>query len=347
MNIPNIILIQETIDKYGYDPTYFKGSKDYKKKVVRTCFICNNIYDQQFENVIRSVANCKKCKYCANKERSINNAENNSKLIKDKIKNGTFIPPMLGRKHSDEMKKNASNRLKGKSFEELYGKEKSDIIKVKLSKNKSGENNPFYGKKHTDEVIRFITDNSIKTTKRGKESNFYGKNYNEIINNDIFIDQCKENHGDVYDYSETNYTGSYNKINVICKKHGIFSQIANTHKISRCGCPKCNKSKGEIEISKNLDILNIEYIEQYRFKGCLNKQSLPFDFYLPSKNICIEYDGNQHFKPNSHFGGIDGFIVRSKNDKIKSEYCELNNIKLIRIPYYNFNDIKDILDKEL
>ena len=41
---------------------------------------------------------------------------------------------------------------------------------------------------------------------------------------------------------------------------------------------------------------NINYIREKRFKDCKNIKPLPFDFYLPEKNICIEYDGEHHFK---------------------------------------------------
>jgi len=51
-------------------------------------------------------------------------------------------------------------------------------------------------------------------------------------------------------------------------------------------------------------LLDIEYIKQKRFEKCRNKLPLPFDFYLPNENICIEYDGIQHFKPIDYFGGV-------------------------------------------
>jgi len=60
---------------------------------------------------------------------------------------------------------------------------------------------------------------------------------------------------------------------------------------------------------------------------------LPFDFYLSDLNICIEYDGIQHFKPIDYFGGDTAFILLQTNDQIKNEYCIENNIKLIRIRY--------------
>ena len=79
----------------------------------------------------------------------------------------------------------------------------------------------------------------------------------------------------------------------------------------------------------------------------MNKLPLLFDFYLIDLNICIEYDGEQHFTINEFFGGEKNFNIRVINDNIKTEFCNKNKIKLIRIPYYNFNDIENILAKEL
>jgi hypothetical protein len=47
----------------------------------------------------------------------------------------------------------------------------------------------------------------------------------------------------------------------------------------------------------------------------------------------VEIDGLQHEQIVPHFGGEDGFKDRVKKDKIKNEYCKLNDIKLTRIKY--------------
>lgn len=50
------------------------------------------------------------------------------------------------------------------------------------------------------------------------------------------------------------------------------------------------------------------------------------------------------------FGGNNGqykLIETRKRDNIKNKYCEENNIKLIRIPYTEFDNIENILNKEL
>jgi very-short-patch-repair endonuclease len=149
---------------------------------------------------------------------------------------------------------------------------------------------------------------------------------------DIFINQSNLIHGNKYDYSLVEYKNANSKIKIICPNHGIFNQKPKEH-LNKCGCPTCNSSKGEITIKKWLDENNIKYIPQHRFNDCRSILPLPFDFYLPEKNICIEYDGNQHHKVNYFFGGENGLKETKKKDKIKDNYCIDNNILLLRIRY--------------
>ena len=44
MLIPEIILINETIEKFGYNPETFIGRKDYNKPIMRICLECKTTY---------------------------------------------------------------------------------------------------------------------------------------------------------------------------------------------------------------------------------------------------------------------------------------------------------------
>ena len=77
----------------------------------------------------------------------------------------------------------------------------------------------------------------------------------------------------------------------------------------------------------------IIYLKQHKFDDCIYKRKLKFDFYLPDYNMCIEYDGKQHFQIIEHFGGEKRLKETQIKDKIKTEYCINNNIQLIRIKY--------------
>ena len=56
-----------------------------------------------------------------------------------------------------------------------------------------------------------------------------------------FVERANKIHRGIYDYSEVNYTGVFNKVNIICKTHGKFSQVAHLHLRNR-GCPNCKKN---------------------------------------------------------------------------------------------------------
>jgi len=71
-----------------------------------------------------------------------------------------------------------------------------------------------------------------------------------------------------------------------------------------------------------------------------NKYKLPFDFYLTDFNVCIEYDGEMHFKEIERFGGKVKLDYHIKNDNIKNKFCIDNNIRLFRIKYNQNIDIE-------
>jgi len=144
-----------------------------------------------------------------------------------------------------------------------------------------------------------------------------------------FINKSKETHSK-YDYSLVEYVNMRTDVKIICPFHGVFEQRPSHH-IGGVGCPFCNESKGEREIEKFLLDEEIEYTRQKKFNGCKNKRKLPFDFYLPEYNMCIEFDGRQHFISIDYFGGDEHLEYVKINDSIKTTFCVKNNIRLLRI----------------
>lgn len=153
---------------------------------------------------------------------------------------------------------------------------------------------------------------------------------NNVKSKDFFISKSIETHGDYYDYSKVDFINTKLKVTIICPIHGEFNQTPSHH-YNGAGCPICRESKGEREIRNYLIDKQIKYKPQHRFKDCRDKKPLPFDFYLPEHNTCIEFDGEQHFKVKEQWGGVEGLLDRQRKDKIKTEYCKENNINLIRI----------------
>lgn len=173
---------------------------------------------------------------------------------------------------------------------------------------------------------------NINTSNRMKHDYFYVKSYVEILGLKLL---SKE------------YQNNYDELKIKCDKGHVFYKSFSNLK-SYPNCPLCNKKyKGEDYIADFLESNSIKYISQYRFNDCKFKKKLSFDFYLPDYNILIEYDGRQHYEVVDHFGGFDGFVDTKIRDTVKNIYCKDNNIKLIRIPYWEFDNIENIIVTEI
>ncbi|MDC1342437.1 DUF723 domain-containing protein [Flavobacteriaceae bacterium] len=152
------------------------------------------------------------------------------------------------------------------------------------------------------------------------------------ITKDEWLERCKITHGDFYDYSHTNYDGFLEKVNIICPKHGEFSQTAREHQRGS-GCPNCSLSRGEKYILNFLEEKKIPYETQKKFSGLKKIISLRFDFYLPNQNCVIEYNGIQHYKLIEFFGGEEALKNTQESDKLKEQFCRDNNIVFHVIKY--------------
>jgi hypothetical protein len=154
------------------------------------------------------------------------------------------------------------------------------------------------------------------------------------------LENLKKIHNNKYSYQDLSVDKGFIKIS--CPNHGEFNQYLYFHEYGH-GCPECNStSRGEDKIKSFLENLNLEFHRNYEFEDCKRTKSLRFDFYLPELKLCIEYDGEHHFIENKYFGEGNLEYMR-ENDRIKNEYCESNNIELIRIPYFDFKNIDNIL----
>lgn len=175
-----------------------------------------------------------------------------------------------------------------------------------------------------------------------KKSKMYSKGMEAFKDELKLIDNTIEVSGE--------YKNGKEKVNCKCKICGREWEAAPSNLLAGKGCPKCVASKGEKKISEWLKNNNIIFLQEYRFEDCCYDRPLIFDFYIPDLNIAIEYDGHQHFYPVK-FGGIseekaiENFNKNKERDSIKTKYCKDNNINLIRIPYFNYNNIDTILEK--
>lgn len=116
-------------------------------------------------------------------------------------------------------------------------------------------------------------------------------------------------------------------------------------------CPKCNDSKGEHQIHTILTSLGVKFSREFSTDNCRDVRPLRFDFAVFNNDeelaCLIEYDGKQHYQPVERFGGVKLFEIRKKHDAIKEKYCRDTSIPFLRIPYWDFDNIDEIVTNKL
>ena len=174
-----------------------------------------------------------------------------------------------------------------------------------------------------------------------------GCNPTSLKSSENFISESIIIHEDKYDYSGVEYNGAKIKVKIFCRKcERYFFQTPDNH-LRGNGCPACNESKGEIRVAKYLKEKNIEFVKNKIFKTLKDKSYLKPDFYLTSDNLLIEYDGEGHYF--ACFGSTPEEKQKNledcqRRDKIKNEWALKNNIPLLRIPYWDFDRIEELIE---
>jgi len=175
------------------------------------------------------------------------------------------------------------------------------------------------------------------------------KNYIEVESNSGCLLNSKQ------------YEGYFQPLDIQCScgrsYTTTFASFKNSNTI-RCRLCSNKTSIPEVNTGNILDKMNYCFEMQYMFKDCRNKKPLRFDIAIfknsnKTKLLCLlELDGKQHFEP-IHFGGISSDRALNKMeiaqhcDSIKTQYCLDHNIPLLRIPYWDFDNIETILEQEL
>jgi hypothetical protein len=152
---------------------------------------------------------------------------------------------------------------------------------------------------------------------------------------DIFIRRCNLIHNFKYNYSQVDFLDINKKEKIICPKHGEFFQTLRTHMYGY-GCKYCkNKNQGIVyDFLKNN---NINFISEFEITLPINKKGYTskIDFYIPMLNLCIEYNGRQHYEcvnySNDKNKNKKNFKRQRLRDKQLRKYCEQNNINLLEI----------------
>lgn len=202
----------------------------------------------------------------------------------------------------------------------------------------------FICNKHIEKGIQHRQWGDMKNAKSGC---VYCANW--TVDKEDFIKRLTEVKMDkILDWIGT-YHGMSKNTKFHCKKCNKNWYATPTNVLKGTGCPYCNESRGERYIRIFLESNNIYYIPQYKFKDCKDKRQLPFDFYIPYYNLCIEFQGEQHYKSIDfyHSGNPSDYKSQKKRDNIKRNYCKNNHIDLLEIRYDEIENIPTILTNKL
>lgn len=150
-----------------------------------------------------------------------------------------------------------------------------------------------------------------------------------------------------YELLSDDYINGRSLVLVRCPNGHEYKVNFNNFKTNNRRCPICNISKGERRIMDWLEENDIEYIYDKEYFEDLNGIGgglLRPDFIIEDKKIWIEFDGKFHYEKIYDENDYEKLKI---HDRLKNQYAKENGWKLIRIPYWDFDKIEEILNKEL
>ena len=174
-----------------------------------------------------------------------------------------------------------------------------------------------------------IRERSLSDVLRGKGCGCLAKN--TLVPQEEFEKEVRELFNGEYEVIGK-YLGRHKKVLIKHSCNFIWG-ITPSNLLMGKGCPKCFRkaSKGELEIEKLLRENGIQFTKEAPIST--EGKTLYFDFYIPSLETYIEYNGIQHYKPIKFFGGEDQLRVQQYNDSLKRDFCEREGKSLLVIRY--------------
>lgn len=266
------------------------------------CGKCGKIFRCKLDYLVNSERRNEHfvCRKCSREELACNQRENYEDILKVFSEND--IVPLFDK----EDYKNSQSKLKYKTTEGYLGEIGYGHLK----------------KRGMDDVSMFQQD-----------SKYFEYNIN------LLCEKLGVNFDGIFEYKENiNRT----LLSISCPECGNIFHTTKVNLIKgKTRCNSCTKKKSKIE-KKTEEWLNnnkIRFTEQKKFENLKYKKYLFFDFYLEDLNLVIECDGEFHYSVNSLTTKKE-FDLQKIRDGIKNEYCKENNIKLLRIPYWDFKNKK-------
>ena len=319
-----------------------------KKPALVKCLNCGTIYELKAENFIRKEKRCI-CKKCVNNhsggkisiedfQKQIDKKYPNEKL---KVLNFTLT------KQPCEIECLNCGNIIGLSQADLFTRSEKKRVCEKCVPNKveqarkTKEKFLEYLKQSPFELITDISEDSFLVTtpvacrckrcKQISEKTIYdymrgrGCRYcadNQLLTQTEYQDWLGEEYTALGEYKgkDKSLLLRHNLCGFCYKKNARYYH-----------CPKCSGSRGEQKISFLLDNAKIPYIKER--EEIISGHKLRFDFFLPSYDIYIEYQGEQHSKAIPYFGGEEGLIKQQLYDKYKVDWAIENKKELLIINY--------------
>jgi hypothetical protein len=146
-------------------------------------------------------------------------------------------------------------------------------------------------------------------------------------NTNSFIEKAKKIHGDLYDYSLVDYKKAIEKVKIICKFHGIFTQIPNAHISSKQGCPECSTKKASKSNKERRFVTLIEEMKKvhenkYDYSLLIPELYDGMDSKIPI--ICSKH-GVFYQKPKKHLAMKNGCKKCSSESYYIKDFIERAN----------------------
>lgn len=242
-------------------------------------------------------------------------------------------------------------KTKRKTYEEVsvfFDTKGYDLLETEYLNNRTFMK--YQCRKHPN-IIQVIKYNSLAN---GEGCRFCGLEKQALLQRKPFeeIIEIFEDKGYKLLSGTDEYKNSKSLLRYQCLYHPEEKLMARYYDIyNGHGCPLCHSYRGEKRIKAFLDINGLLYEVQKKFPDLIIKRKLSYDFYLPDFNLLIEYQGQYHDgsirKVKPHIQSDNKWERQQLSDKLKKEYAQTHNIKLLEIWYWDYDNIEKILAKEL
>jgi hypothetical protein len=162
------------------------------------------------------------------------------------------------------------------------------------------------------------------------------------MSNSSFIEIATKKHKGIYDYSLVNTKTK--KVKIICKIHGIFEQ-GKCHHLEGHGCLHCAIDNNNVGTNERLwfgpyleTLYSGDIIKQYIVSYEDGRRHF-IDFYIPSRNLCIEYDENYHTSQKEE----DKIRQTKIENKLDCEFIRVSDKEFMKDNYYANKVLSNVL----